>query len=542
VAELCHTGSVGGAEVAAADNTDSHDASLIVRGVVPAAGPGGYKAFRVVTPDDACLCYGARVTDESGRGRPPDVPAELRDMVVQLARCWARRGQSESAGEVNDLVARLRTTMADGSAAHAEVVRLARSERLELPWHELNRGLARDLAILHNFVPFLDTSGLVAARRLREWGIVRDVVSQDLSHRARVDDDAVRICADVLDQARILPGKRLDHRWRASVRFTEGVLAVVADLEVAKGRRYRSVYSRAMPPASHVAAAVLKLRSPHLRWVAEFSDPLLMNAYGEVRHGEVENDWLRSELVEGFRQHGHAVPDTDRLFGWAEMIAYAFADEIIFTNAHQRDFMLGYTPDRALAERARGRTTVLHHPIPDSTLYTLKQASYSLDPGKVHVGFFGSFYPNRTLMEVTAALDSLSGAERSRLQLHVFTSRPEELAEQIGAHDLGDVVSVRPMLGFLEYLNVLGRFDVLLINDYATSPHYVPNPYLPAKLSDYLGSGTPIWALYEPGSVLSADGCVTYRTVLGDVEGATEVLRELAASGPRVTPSAALPG
>ncbi|HET6168397.1 MAG TPA: hypothetical protein VFE07_16320 [Marmoricola sp.] len=481
------------------------------------------------------------MTDERDHGRPGASSPSVLDLVVDLGRTWAAHHDRPDgpSKEIDRLVAQLRTTVAEDPGAHAQAVRIARAEGLELPWDRINSGMARDLAVLHNFVPFIDTSGLVAARRLREWGVLRDVVSQDLSHRARVDDDAMRICAEVVDRTRILPGKRLDHRWRASVRFTEGTLAAVAELEAGKGRPYRSVYSRAMPPASHVAAAVLKLRSPDLRWIAEFSDPLLMNAYGEVRNGEVGDDWLRAELVEGFRRYGHAVPETERLFGWAEMVAYAFADEIVFTNAHQRDFMLGYTPDGALAERARSRTTVLHHPVPDAALYSMKESSYSLAPGKVHIGFFGNFYPNRSLVEVTGALERLSDAERARLQLHIFTSRSTELDDELRAQGLSDVVSVQPMQGFLEYLNLLRRFDALLINDYATSPHYVPNPYLPAKLSDYLGSGRPIWALYEPGSVLGATAGVAYRTVLGDVDAATKVLRELAAG---TTPSAARPG
>jgi len=412
---------------------------------------------------------------------------------------------------------------------HREVVADARARGLELPWATINRGRARALAVVHNFVPFIDTSGLVAARRLREWGVVTDVVSQDLSHRARVDEGAMRICAEVLDQTRMLPGKRLDHRWRASVRFTEGTLAAVAELEAAKGRPYESLYSRAMPPASHAAAAVLKLRSPELRWTAEFSDPLLMNAYGEVRHGEVGDDWLRAELVEGFRRHGHAVPDTDRLFGWAELVAYAFADEIVFTNAHQRDFMLGYCADRRLAERARGISRVLHHPVPGPELYTMAEPAYDLDPGRVHLGYFGNFYANRGLTEVIEAIDELTPAERARLQLHVFTNDPEPLQADVRARGLGDVITAGPMFGYLEYLNLITRFDVLLINDYATSPHYVPNPYLPAKLADYLGSGTPIWALYEPGSVLSATD-VEHATPLGDVEAAAKVLHGLLGS------------
>jgi hypothetical protein len=423
---------------------------------------------------------------------------------------------------------RIRAALLAEPGRHGEVVAGARARRLELPWAVVNRGRARDLAILHNFVPFIDTSGLVAARRLREWGLVTDVVSQDLSHRARRDEGGMRIAAEVIDRATILPGRRHDRRWSSVVAFVEAALAEVSVMQTDK-EPYRSVYSRAMPPASHFAAAVLKLRSPELRWVAEFSDPLLMNAYGESRTGDIGDGWLRAELTEGFRSHGYAVPDTERLFGWGELVAYAFADEVVFTNDHQRDFMLGYCGDRALAERARGVTTVMHHPVPGPELYTMAEAAYELAPGRVHVGYFGNFYANRGLTEVIEAVDGLALAERARLQLHVFTNDPEPLRVEVLERGLADVITVGPMFGYLEYLNLITRFDLLLINDYATSPHYVPNPYLPAKLADYLGSGTPIWALYEPGSVLSATD-VEHATPLGDSEAAAKVLHGLLGS------------
>lgn len=419
----------------------------------------------------------------------------------------------------------VRELLVQDPTRHDDVVRGARERDLELPWSVVNRGLARDLALLYCFVPFIDTSGLVAARRLREWGVVTDVVSQDLSNVARVDEMSMRIPAEVLDEARILPGKRHASQWGSVRGFVEGALAEVADLEAAKGP-YRSVYSRAMAPASHVAAAILKLRDPGKRWVAEFSDPLLMNAYGEIRFGPVEQDWVLDELAAGFARAGFAAPEGEPLFGWAEAVAYAFADEIIFTNQHQLDFMLGYCADRGLSERASGISRALHHPVPGESMYRVAKSGYPLAEGVVNIGYFGNFYPNRGLGEIVEALDSLTVAERDRVRLHVFTGRFAALRNEMIERGMADVMRVNPMLGYLEYLNLLTRFDVLMINDYATSPHYVPNPYLPAKLADYLGSGSRIWSLYEPGSVLSTTA-VDHASALGDAAAATDVLRQL---------------
>jgi hypothetical protein len=69
---------------------------------------------------------------------------------------------------------------------------------------------------------------------------------------------------------------------------------------------------------------------------------------------------------------------------------------------------------------------------------------------------------------------------------------------------------------------------VLVVNDYQAAEHHGVNPYLPAKVADYAGSGTPVWAVCEPGSVMSAMS-FAHRTEVGDLEAALGVLRTLIA-------------
>jgi hypothetical protein len=424
----------------------------------------------------------------------------------------------------------IRDFLARHPERHAEVVAQVHAREIRnLPWDVVNNGLARDLAILYCFLPSIDTSALVAARRLRERGVVTDVISQNLSHLRRIDDSSVRIVEEIIDESRVLPGRRRFGRWSAVRGFVEETLANVAELEAAKGP-YASVYSRAMAVHSHFAAAILKLRSPEIRWVAEFSDPIFHNAYGDLRLAELKEDWLHAELAAGLRRAGYAVPEGLRLYEWDELIVYALADEIIFTNQHQLDFMLGYAADRELATRAAGVSRVSHHPVPDPALYDAAHPAYELDPARVHLGYFGNFDLNRDLTDIAGALNGLTVAERAKVQLHVFTTEVDKLRLDTLERGLADVVTVHPMFGYLAYLNLITRFDVLLINDYATSPHYVPNPYLPAKLADYLGSGSQIWAMYEAGSVLSTVP-VDYASELGDAAASADVLRQVIRAG-----------
>src|SRR5699024_5558772 len=93
---------------------------------------------------------------------------------------------------------------------------------------------------------------------------------------------------------------------------------------------------------------------------------------------------------------------------------------------------------------------------------------------------------------------------------------------------VSNILTVSPRLGYLEFLATLTRMDVLLVNDSLTSEFYTVNPYLPSKVSDYLGARKPIWAVVEPGSVLS-NMEFPYKTNLGDVSGVVRTLRQIIA-------------
>lgn len=436
---------------------------------------------------------------------------------------------------VSGQVARIHAFLSLHPESHGQILEdaVARGVQTVVPWRQVNRGMARDLAILYCFTPYLDTSALVAARRLRARGLITDVISQDLDNIREKDPASMAIAHEFLDEVAILPGSASFAAWEPTRRFIEGTRRRVRAFQSQKGK-YRTLYSRAMAPQSHLAAALVKLENPDIEWTAEFSDPLLMNAYGEERVGDIGDDDVTEELARGIAAAGFDVPDTRQLFSWAEQVAYALADHVVFTNEHQRDFMLGYCRNPDVAARARSISTVSPHPTLPSRFYHARTADYALPPDRVHIGYFGQFYLTRGLTEVTAALESLTAAERARVRLHVFTDNPERLELEALRRGLTDVVAARPYVPFLEFLNLTTQFDALLVNDAATSQHHHLNPYLPSKLSDYLGSGTPIWAIYEPGSVLSRTR-TEFMTPLGDVDAAARVLREIIDS--RVQPT-----
>lgn len=502
---------------------------------------------RVLGPESGALYYRSlRADSVSRRDLTYDFAVTERlDCIAALGRITAGGGRPlhDTSIQVIDALVRAQATfcaryLEENPDDRERVVADARGRAIREPmfWSTINRGQAREISLLYLFPPYQDTSALVAARRLRAHGRITDVISQATDHNRDLDRSSLQIAARFVGQHVVLPGTgAAQSSWSPTVRWAEDAVARAEKMAKANGRPYERLYTRAMAPQSHFAGALMKLRHPEIRWSAEFSDPMHYNAYGQTRVGDIGEagqDPLRTALTERIVAAGFAPPSTDRLFEWSEIVAYALADEIVFTNENQRRFMLDYTSDRALAARAEAISTVSHHPTLPPEFYEMAAFAEELEPGTINIAYFGAFYLTRGLTEVTTALRHLTSAERRAVRLHVYTADPAALRLEALRSGLADVIRPHHYLPFLEFLAATTHFDGLIVNDAATRQHHDINPYLPSKISDYRGSGTPIWSIVEPGSVLSSLP-TAYRSTLGDVEGALRVIREVIAAGPQ---------
>jgi hypothetical protein len=212
---------------------------------------------------------------------------------------------------------------------------------------------------------------------------------------------------------------------------------------------------------------------------------------------------------------------------WCEEIAYALADELVFTNRHQLEYMMSYCSRPELAEAVRARAVISPHPTLPPTFYSMADPEYAIEPGVVHLGYFGNFYATRGMDDVLLALAAVDADTRRRLCLHVFTPGTKELTARAEELGVAACVRVAPYVRYLDFLALTTRFDCLLVNDAATGDSHGRNPYLPSKWSDYRGSGTAVWGLCEAGSTLSEQN-LAYSSPIGDVAAAAEVLQKLA--------------
>lgn len=383
----------------------------------------------------------------------------------------------------------------------------------------------RDLVISFLFPPANETAGIVMAKRLRTWPRDVDVIANQPPGKRPEDPGTLKIAGPRVKRVVRIKGRRNPLKdWPVVANFCAKGDAEIRRFERTRGP-YRRVHSRAMMPASHFLAMQYKLRRPSVRWTAEFSDPLMYDTHGDLRYASTGNDPLAQQIAAKITDYGVTLDNPDNMFELVEYGAYVLADTVLFTNSVQRDLMLSKISHPALRSDVLRKSVVSPHPAPDPTLYDLTEPTLDVDPERLEIGYFGAFYTRRNAGDILAPFAQLDETVRQRVRLRIFTDKVTPALAAVEEADLADCVEVHPYVPFLEFLAVTKRLDLLLLADARVSDSHATNPYLPSKLSDYRGSGTPIWALVEPGSPLSGQQGIT-TTPLDDVTAQAAHLRD----------------
>jgi glycosyltransferase involved in cell wall biosynthesis len=472
-------------------------------------------------PSDPKRCvYFRRVRQGSVSRRSPSFEfsvTERLEVITCLNRSLKRSPSGQTAKYIKafidaqaDFMARFLFNAPDRFEAYKTSV--SSRNLFYFPWVRVNRGAASCLVFSYCFPPAIDPSGIVAAKRIVEMGQACDVICNDMSAVRKCDANLFQLVTSYVGRLEQLKCPAHFADWKAIELFAGLAVEKAADLERIKRKSYLRVYSRALWAGSHFAAALFKTRRPEIQWTAEFSDPLLLDVNGRERAGDLEVQWLAREGIQNrVRELGYDLNFADRrIFYWAEVLPYLFADQVIFTNPNQLKYMLSYCPTAQLRAEVERKAVIKPHPIPHKWVNGADRP-YHVDHRCRNLAYFGSFYANRTLGGVFESIARLRSEERERLRLYLFTSQIAETQEQVEARGLSDAVLVLPELDYLTFLQGLNDFDVLIVNDVYKGSSAGVNPYLPSKLSDYASSRAEILALYEEGSELSRRPEPTYR-------------------------------
>jgi len=360
----------------------------------------------------------------------------------------------------------------------------------------LNRNLADTLVISYCFAPYSDTSASIVIKRILEEGKIVDVVSNNMDRIRSKDLSFKKVVQPYLSKTKVCKqNASFSNFYYLSKFIDDAFLFFVNNMD-----NYKNVYSRVMFPISHFPPMFIKILKPDIFWKAEFSDPLLVNIESEIRYAAIEDEniieFLKSGILGGFTRFVD-----NNIFNLVELIPFALADELIFTNENQLSYMIERFPEE-LQKFIISKSKISKHPTLDKKYYELVESNYNLEDEFVNIAYFGNFYSRRDVNEIVILKKRLEKESSCYCKFHVFTNinNLTEIQKEI-LDDNG--VILNDMVPYFEFLNLTKKFDVLLVFDSITKNIKSMNPYLPSKVSDYLGSGATILALAEPNSVLS---------------------------------------
>jgi hypothetical protein len=210
-------------------------------------------------------------------------------------------------------------------------------------------------------------------------------------------------------------------------------------------------------------------RRLRLPWVAHFSDPWS------------DNPFRAADVL------------ANRINRRRERDTIAAADRVIFTSRETRELVMAKYP-----AAWRTKADVLPHSF-DPALYPERAAKQD----RIVIRHLGNFYGARTPYPLFRALRALWDRDRALLDgvaVELVGRIPLGMRWHPSWRALPDgLVTVRSTVPYSESLRLMSEADLLLVMD---APAEI-SVFLPSKLIDYLGAGTPIMGIVPPGTSAS---------------------------------------
>ena len=273
---------------------------------------------------------------------------------------------------------------------------------------------------------------------------------------------------------RLRPSTSLISRWRSSSRIfsripdlmtvlQESAYETLMDLDLTK---YNAVMTWSPFHSINAVMARVKRARKNVRWIAQFSDPWAGNP-------------LEINRLTKFWNQRH------------EPMTVQAADSIVHSSRFSLELMLRNHP-----ESIRRKANVIPHAF-DSALFPQRPKAQN---SKIVLRYVGVLYGRRSPEHLFQALASLFDRRpdlRQRLCVEFVGLISPEMLQSPAALSLpeGSIRSVGNV-SFVDSLASMYDADILILIE----ANIRQNLFLPSKLSDYMGSQTPMVGLVPPGA------------------------------------------
>jgi glycosyltransferase involved in cell wall biosynthesis len=280
------------------------------------------------------------------------------------------------------------------------------------------------------------------------------------------------------------------------------VSASLAAVRIVRARGIDCVLTSSPPASLHLAGLVAKTLTG-VPWVADLRDP-----------------WLETVLHE--RPAADRSRASDWIEGWMEKVVMTRADKVITTTARLRDALRARYPTVPPE-----RFVNVPNSIDTEKFQTDDQAKYE----PLTITYAGTLYIDRTPEPLFRAVSALirSGAAtpsdiRIKLVGNCRTVNGVETRAIAAKYGIETMVEILDFASHSAAIRMMQKSHLLLVLAPDHHRHIVP-----AKVYDYLGSGTPVLALAEEGAtrdIVAETDCGRCFS-LKDIAGLTEYLRYL---------------
>lgn len=272
---------------------------------------------------------------------------------------------------------------------------------------------------------------------------------------------------------------------------------------------YLYIMSRSMAPESHEMALEIKKLFPNIKWIASFGDPIGNNPYrffleqvspysirGRFEIGEVGYHALLSpkriikNRVWNMRHKRYLrKTDQEKYNVRLEKNTIDCADIIILNNEFQLEHMA--KSNKLVKEKG----VILYHTY-DKDFYP-KTANKRSD-NKIHLSFVGHLDQIRSPRPFFEALKRLNENDsdlKEKISIDFYGNMSNDDKLYLINNFLMDIVSIKKPVNYLESLDIMKNSDWLLNFDANLGNYINVNIFCPAKVMDYLGSGSNIFSV-----------------------------------------------
>lgn len=387
----------------------------------------------------------------------------------------------------------------------------------------------KTLVIAYNFTPFVDPSAIVVAKRIQEEEWYSDVICNDMTAIRSRSESLAFIGKPYINSVITIESKPTFAHQPHYQEFVD------KSIEILDLSNYEQVYSRSFFVAAHFLGFEVKAKKPEVTWLAEFSDPGVFDVQGNKRYSWFRDLAIRDRyarlVYDRFPEFKkYRLEENDNIYFWSEVLPFIFADKIMFTCENQRRVMLNNLEIEELIAIVEKKSVVKPQPTLPEFFYSFNEVENNIEAEYINIAYFGSFYINRNFNDIFAAINRLSLKQKQKIKLHIYTNQIDDVIKAATEYDVLDTIVVCNYLGYLDFLNVLDKFDCLFLMDTNTNGTFEVNPYLPSKLSDYLGAKANIWAHCERGSSLSKHKDIAFKSYIDTPSSIDSVMNNLFSS------------